>query len=154
MTKQEIIDYIMTTPSNPNKAVLEGMLDSLSDEEGGSGSSRILLYENGALDISRQTGNWLFANVPNPVLSAWFEKNAIGNWILEVDNEELSSEMQANNYIGVESPGDTTHVGVNKIGCSFALFDNTTKVASLSFIMLDKNYFTAGTHSVKIYKEV
>ena len=35
MTKQEIIDYIMTTPSNPNKAVLEGMLDSIADAGGG-----------------------------------------------------------------------------------------------------------------------
>ena len=30
MTKQEIIDYVMTTPSNPNKAVLEGMLEDTS----------------------------------------------------------------------------------------------------------------------------
>lgn len=29
MTKQEIIDYVMTTPGNPNRAVLEGMLDSI-----------------------------------------------------------------------------------------------------------------------------
>lgn len=35
MTKQEIIDYIMTTPSNPNKAVLEGMLDSIAEAGGG-----------------------------------------------------------------------------------------------------------------------
>ena len=35
MTKQEIIDYIMTTPNNPNKAVLEGMLDSIANAGGG-----------------------------------------------------------------------------------------------------------------------
>ena len=35
MTKQEIIDYVMTTPSNPNKAVLEGMLDSIANAGGG-----------------------------------------------------------------------------------------------------------------------
>ena len=34
MTKQEIIDYVMTTPSNPNKAVLEGMLDSIANAGG------------------------------------------------------------------------------------------------------------------------
>ena len=28
MTKQNIIDYVMTTPHNPNKAVLSTMLDS------------------------------------------------------------------------------------------------------------------------------
>lgn len=39
MTKQEIIDYVMTTPSNPNKAVLEGMLDSIADAGGGGGDA-------------------------------------------------------------------------------------------------------------------
>lgn len=31
MSKEDVIDYVMTTPSNPNKAVLEGMLDSIAD---------------------------------------------------------------------------------------------------------------------------
>lgn len=34
MTKQEIIDYVMTTPGNPNKAVLSGMLDSIAESGG------------------------------------------------------------------------------------------------------------------------
>ena len=40
MTKQEIIDYVMTTPSNPNKAVLEGMLDSIANAGGGGDEYR------------------------------------------------------------------------------------------------------------------
>lgn len=36
MTKQEIINYVMTTPSNPNKAVLEGMLDDVANAGGGT----------------------------------------------------------------------------------------------------------------------
>ena len=35
MSKEDIINYVMTTPSNPNKAVLEGMLDSIAEAGGG-----------------------------------------------------------------------------------------------------------------------
>lgn len=34
MSKEEIIDYVMTTPGNPNRAVLEGMLDSVVNAGG------------------------------------------------------------------------------------------------------------------------
>ena len=36
MGKQEVIDYVMTTPSNPNRAVLEGMLDSIAEAGNGT----------------------------------------------------------------------------------------------------------------------
>ena len=35
MSKEQIIDYVMTTPGNSNKAVLSGMLDSVADAGGG-----------------------------------------------------------------------------------------------------------------------
>ena len=34
MTKQDVMDYVMTTPGNPNKAVLSGMLDSIAEAGG------------------------------------------------------------------------------------------------------------------------
>ena len=40
-TKEEVIDYVMTTPSNPNKAVLSGMLDGMS--QGGTAPLEINL---------------------------------------------------------------------------------------------------------------
>ncbi len=36
MSKEDVINYVMTTPGNPNKAVLSGMLDSVADAGGGS----------------------------------------------------------------------------------------------------------------------
>ena len=39
MSKEDVINYVMTTPSNPNKAVLEGMLDSIADAGGGGGDA-------------------------------------------------------------------------------------------------------------------
>lgn len=154
MSKQEIIDYVMTTPSNPNKAVLEGMLDSFSDGEGGGGSSRVLLYENDALDISQTSGNWIYSGTALTISNAWFNSNSQGNWVLSIDGEELSSELNASGndfYIGVENPGDSEHVGVNRLGCLFG--HNGSFISGVQMIMLDKNFFTAGTHSVKIYKE-
>lgn len=35
MTKQEIIDYVMNSPANSNRAVLKGMLDSVAEASGG-----------------------------------------------------------------------------------------------------------------------
>ena len=35
MSKEDVMDYVMTTPGNPNKAVLSGMLDSIADAGGG-----------------------------------------------------------------------------------------------------------------------
>lgn len=35
MSKEDVINYVMTTPSNPNKAVLSGMLDGIASTSGG-----------------------------------------------------------------------------------------------------------------------
>ena len=40
MNKEDIINYVMTTPGNPNRAVLNGMLDSMS---GGSSDNMAIL---------------------------------------------------------------------------------------------------------------
>ena len=37
MSKEDVMDYVMTTPNNPNRAVLEGMLDSIAEAGGGGG---------------------------------------------------------------------------------------------------------------------
>lgn len=42
MSKEDVMDYVMTTPSNPNRAVLEGMLDSIADAGGGGSESKSL----------------------------------------------------------------------------------------------------------------
>ncbi len=34
MSKEDVINYVMTTPGNPNKAVLSGMLDSIAQSGG------------------------------------------------------------------------------------------------------------------------
>ena len=48
MTKKEILDYVMNTPHNTNRAVLSGMLDSISE----GGDTPTTLYEIVQLDYS------------------------------------------------------------------------------------------------------
>lgn len=50
-TKEEVIGYVMTTPSNPNRAVLSGMLDSVADAGGGTLRVNITSFDpvNGAI---------------------------------------------------------------------------------------------------------
>lgn len=40
MSKEDVINYVMTTPGNPNRAVLNGMLDSMG---GGSSDNMAIL---------------------------------------------------------------------------------------------------------------
>ena len=163
MTKQEIIDYVMTTPSNPNKAVLEGMLDSFSDGEGGGGSNRVLLYENDALEFTNQgappiiytTARGLFLE---PV---WNDGNL--TFAIEIDGEEAfvgyvvtpsgTTEQAA---MGIKNPGDTQAVSDGaKAG---ALFDQTSMgkncVFQTAMFMLNSSAYSGTVHSVKIYKEI
>jgi hypothetical protein len=157
MTKQEIIDYVVNTPSNSNGAVLSSMLDSFSEGEGGSGSSRILLYENDTASF-QSAGDWLYATVPTHYLNAIF-KALDGDYTLTVDDESYTSGLTAdgnNYYMGVANPGDSEHVGVNKIGVAFNAekYNDIPYVESVSMIMISSADFTTETHSVKIYKEV
>ncbi len=43
MSKEDVMDYVMTTPGNPNKAVLSGMLDSIAEAGGGTGTETVML---------------------------------------------------------------------------------------------------------------
>lgn len=130
----------------------------------GGGSSRVLLYENDALDISSEDKGCVFkAITPSLATNAWINMG-IGNdvsLVLSVDGETLSAAPQLNTsgyayYIGLQDPGDTEHIGIYKMGCMLTKTTSAGKdfTQDFSFITLDGNYFTAGTHSVKIYAEL
>lgn len=52
MTKQEILDYVMKTPQNTNRAVLSGMLDEIGE---GGGSDSGLIVVNMVVGTARDT---------------------------------------------------------------------------------------------------
>ena len=52
MNKEDIINYVMTTPGNPNRAVLSGMLEDVS--EGGGTSMIVRMNTEGVADKTWQ----------------------------------------------------------------------------------------------------
>lgn len=170
MTKQEIIDYVMTTPSNPNKAVLSSMLDSLVDGEGGGGSSRLLLYENDAITVIDEGAHWgetgenylIYGNVKiTDFEPPYYSIN--DTYTLEVDGVVCASgplefiSTSGSPVLGLKSPGDTASVSnySGGIGLSMTVInDNKVATAVQNYLILDGTKFAKGTHSVKLYKEV
>ena len=43
MTKEEVLDYVMQTPHNTNRSVLNSMLNQLVEEDGGTGMSPLVV---------------------------------------------------------------------------------------------------------------
>lgn len=163
MTKQEIIDYVMTTPSNPNKAVLEGMLDSFSEGEGGGGDtpapSRILLYENDALDFDQTGAGTLRYAQELPLLTTYFIDDATAiKLTIEIDGEvKLSDFMMASpgqNYVGLQNPGDSSGTAPCGVAITIAAALNRYVALKIAYFIINTTDISAGTHSVKIYKEV
>lgn len=128
----------------------------ISKMEAGGSSSRVLLYENDELDFTK-AGSWLYVSPSDKSLDATFKVDS-GNFTLQVDDEEYTSELasgQNSYYMGVMSPGDTEHIGINKMGCAFNVTSGSPVfITELGMVMLSPTDFTEGTHSVKIYKEV
>ena len=62
MSKEDVIEYVMTTPSNPNRAVLSGMLDSIAEAGGGSAEPLIvnLVWDE---DNERYYGNKTYGEI-------------------------------------------------------------------------------------------
>lgn len=60
MSKEQVMDYVMTTPSNPNRAVLSGMLDEISGTQlpspTPSDNGKVLGVDGGEYKLVEQSG--------------------------------------------------------------------------------------------------
>jgi hypothetical protein len=103
MSKEQVIDYVMTTPGNPNRAVLSGMLDDLASE--GSGG---LEYVKDAPDID---GDKSYAVIENnvegeyPNVASGYSSHAEG------DSTTASGESSHAEGCGTTASGDYSHAG-------------------------------------------
>lgn len=132
-------------------------------EAGGGGSSRILLYENSALDFDNTGSGTLRFAQDLPLLTTYFVDDATAiKLTIEIDDEvKLSDFMTAQpgqDYVGLKNPGDST--GTATCGLAVCAITVTMTATVNRYIAYKIAYFTinttdisAGTHSVKIYKE-
>lgn len=176
MDKNKILDYVMNTPGNTNRAVLSSMLNGL---DSGDEVSRVLLYENNALLFDVQ------GRPPIEYTSTFGEDNGLllhPTLILadepirvtvEIDNAysitdtfSYTAGTGSNTQIGIgiSNPGNGNAIEQgNNIGVLFSapnldamkLSDlNGNVLYKLVFFMVNSNVInTEITHSVKIYKE-
>lgn len=161
MSKEDVMDYVMTTPSNPNRAVLSGMLDSIADAGGGS---RVLLYENDAVTVDQDGMSPLkytqFSPFEPMQFATWSDDKAFS---IEVDGEiAFTGAASIANKIGLTSPGDASGVEEGKsVGVEFSIQnftmpDESTGVLlfGIKMLIIDTSKHSGNTHSIKIYKEV
>lgn len=110
MNKEDIINYVMTTPGNPNRAVLEGMLDSVVN----AGGTPLIVHldEEGITDKTWQEIHDALANgVPTYVAYSY------------IDNPSASEEAHITGLFPVlsaeeviETKGRTSRFTVRSIG--------------------------------------
>ena len=158
MSKEQVMDYVMNSPANTNKAVLSGMLDSLVDGESDSGSSFKMTLFDRTLSITQLANGWIYqstdpnSNVLTSHLNYRYADTA--KWIVNVDGEEIEGTLikdnDTNYHIGVTDPAAT--LGTYKIGCRFYIPGDY--IVGISMITLDASVFSVGDHSVKIYVEL
>ncbi len=78
MNKEDVINYVMTTPGNPNKAVLSGILDSIANAGGGTLIVHID-YDNRTVDKTWQEVHDALANgVPSYFAYSDSEETEVG----------------------------------------------------------------------------
>ena len=110
MSKEDVINYVMTTPGNPNRAVLEGMLDSISD----GGIEIITLFDDDIIATNYSPGTQYgpaysngFGNFSNSAAEdglikiTYENKNGFG--VYTKSSNEAGFELTVN-INGMESP--------------------------------------------------
>lgn len=143
MTKQDIIDYVMTTPHNPNKAVLSTMLDSFEVSDNKK-EIEFLATENGVFTPHEgKVFNKVTVNVPAPpsdITTATVTAIYGGD---DLDIDYLTIPIIANDVISIDAITEGVftvplYKGVMKIGTtSEATSGNCEKVGDYIIITGD-----------------
>jgi len=165
MTKQEIIDYVVNTPSNSNQAVLSSMLDSFVEGESG-GDGKRLIWEDTIVTTKVGSGSYYeFGTRSKLIEPVWIEDKdtaisiEVDGTIVYTSTGYINSASDTIYSVGVFNPGDTRYVAGCELLCKYvnttggpAVADKTLAVSMSGYLTL--HTIEPGTHSVKIYKEV
>lgn len=141
MSKEDIINYVMTTPGNPNRAVLSGMLDSIT---GASEETTILTEESVTTQVYEDspyaTGNLAYSEL--------------------IDADTIQVTFEGEKYIcqkrSVLSPGGEGYEYGASIDAKSDLPDFSQFPFRIFYLVFEGNVMseffteTAGTYQIKI----
>lgn len=146
MSKEDVINYVMTTPNNPNRAVLEGMLDSIT----GASEEMIILTEESVTTQVR----------PNPITG---ENLPYATELLDylglINADTIQITFEGEKYTcqkySISSPGESYGYGG-----SFETKTGSLNLSQFPFIIMSSIFDgdihnvlyteTAGTYQIKI----
>ena len=151
MSKEDVINYVMTTPSNPNKAVLEGMLDSIIDAGGGGNSEEGTLIYEGDVAMSFSSAEipishnsiCLNTNYRNGLYKFCFDDEVV--YLLAYDIDSSSSmtgysinTMQTSNdfTIQMNSPDNSRPVSLGNVFAKYYYYEGPAKTMHVKVYQL------------------
>lgn len=148
----------------------QGIQQAIEECSGGGDASNLLLWENDAVNISQSGASPIVFGQGSDLGDSrtlldpqWFESQSI---IIEVDGEEAfigDATFQSSGggsfavLVGIRNPGDSQAiVDGAKAGAMFEATYLSGKYCffQIAMMMLDSTKFPAGTHSIRIYKEI
>lgn len=154
MSKEDIINYVMTTPGNPNRAVLTGMLDGVDatpdwNENDPTSAAYIKnrpFYMKSGKTVYDGTLTFTYTGAPSILYASPSNTDFMMNEEVEVgDKIELSingevlfsgiiSEDGSYLAVGIKNPGDSEGI-TNKIGILFRTGDTSNEYKFAANIM-------------------
>ena len=161
MSKEDVINYVMTTPNNPNKAVLEGMLDDIGGVnvptptvedagkvlEVGEDGKYVLGEASQSGDIGYECTETSTALIEETVTATKFDESAPSasanlSYLVLIDADEITLTLNETEYVlQRQSAGsDYLYKGQNEFPTVYSSMQYGNSI----------NVYDAGTYSVKI----
>lgn len=132
MNKQDIVNYVLETPYNTNKMVLESMLESL--DGGGSGDNETLLWENSSKSTSRSSFD---TDVPLETISSYTKLKIIYHQVYT--NETVESVWNVDDFLNKKLDG---------MACNLFYITLCERIASTNTTYIRRAYINANTKTL------
>ena len=77
MSKQDVVDYVMDTPHNPNKAVLRTLLDGVENNSDSSDNAELFTFLISYADENDSGNNYTCNKTFDEITEAWLNKKIL-----------------------------------------------------------------------------
>ena len=178
MSKEDIINYVMTTPGNPNRAVLTGMLDGVdatadwnehNPEAKGYIANRPIYKDidtvttelfSREVELTQQSYPgfyYLYLSTPDTTAVCSIAKGDILNVNVDGINHllEVKEDPDSSNalYVGAYNPGDNTGIQESLVGIAFVSYKGPNGLSGYipnAYMMYLPDASGGGTHTFTV----